>query len=98
MAVVGLHSIAMIDNDQPAIPAFPVGMHDDTVGSHAHQRSHGGLEIDARVDGAFTGKWIGATAEAAHQASFHGPEAWPDMSLPLLRVIVIHRRDGGVLQ
>src|ERR1700677_4849971 len=88
----------MIDNDQPAVAAFPVRMHDNAVGSRADWRSHGSLEIDARVNGAFTRKRIGTPSEAAHQASFHRPHAWPDMGLPMLRVVVIQRGDGGVLE
>ena len=76
MRVIGLDAAAMIDDDQTAIAAgHHFGLHDDAIGGGAHAGAGGRGDIDAFMEGTFTGERIGAAGEAIHQPAFDRPEA-----------------------
>src|SRR5579863_2756419 len=89
MPVVCLDAVAVIDNDQPSVAAFPIGMYHDAVGRSAHRRSHGCLQVDTGMNGAFTRKWVRPPAECTHEPPFDGPHAGPNMELELAWIVVI---------
>ena len=66
----------MIDNDQtPVAAGHHFGLHHDAIGGVAHDGADGRADIDALMEGTFSGERIRAAGEAIHQPAFHRPQA-----------------------
>ena len=73
MRVVGLVTVAVVDDHQPAVSAQGgIGIHHHPVSRGVHGCAGGRADIHAFMERAFTREGIGAVPKRSHQAARHG--------------------------
>ena len=82
--IVGLVSIAVIDDHQPAIAAEALRKSDDSVGCGVHRSTDRRSNVHALVISAFTREGISTRAVAAHQRSVDRPDARARICMPAM--------------
>jgi len=75
VAVVGFHSIAMVDDEKATIAGVDVGEFDLAAGSGNHRGPDGDGDVDAGVEAAMAIERIEALAVEAGEAALDRPEA-----------------------
>ncbi len=78
VAVDGLETVAVIDDDFAAVPVLKARSDNDTIGCGPNRSTDGSGDVDAGVELAFavTQDWIFTLTEAAGDGSHNGPEIW----------------------